>query len=275
MHIHWCTSGPFAFLPLHAAGLYNSDGSASQCISDFAISSYTPTLSALLLAQATGFGSHIPNTPGPLSVPSAAKLLAVIQPNTPQLPPLPGTLEELECIKHLTEAANVALIVYLGEQATTAAVLDALPMITIVHFACHGTQNAIDPLESGLHLHDGLLKASDIMSTHLPKAHLAFFSACSIATDDLNQRDEAMHLAAGMLAAGFQNVIGSMWAISDATAPAVAERFYQKLFDGQSGAISIEAGKTAEALHFAIRDLRKEGQLGKFQEWVPFVHFGA
>jgi len=170
-------------------------------------------------------------------------------------------------------AADVELRVLLDEYATTSAVLNTLPPSTIVHFACHGTQNVTDPLLSGLHLHNGLLKLSELMTIHLPKARLAFLSACETAMGDQDQPDEAMHLAAGMLAAGFKSVIGTMWAIPDDVAPVVAEKVYQKLFKGQSGTVTIGIGKTAEALHSAIQDLRNEGY--GFMAWMPFIHLGA
>ncbi|KIM21219.1 hypothetical protein M408DRAFT_29727, partial [Serendipita vermifera MAFF 305830] len=46
-HIWWCPTGPLAFLPIHAAGLYNTD-TPGEKVSDYAISSYTPTLTSIL-----------------------------------------------------------------------------------------------------------------------------------------------------------------------------------------------------------------------------------
>ena len=40
---------PLAHLPIHAAGIYASDKShAGPCVSDFVVSSYTPTVSTLI-----------------------------------------------------------------------------------------------------------------------------------------------------------------------------------------------------------------------------------
>ena len=57
--IWWCATGPLAFLPIHAAGIYNN-GMARYDISDYAVSSYTPTLNALLsmLANITAHARH-------------------------------------------------------------------------------------------------------------------------------------------------------------------------------------------------------------------------
>jgi len=47
-HITWCPTGPLAFLPLHAAGMYTDGG---QAIMDYVVSSYTTTLEALTSAR--------------------------------------------------------------------------------------------------------------------------------------------------------------------------------------------------------------------------------
>ena len=73
-----------------------------------------------------------------------------------------------------------------------------------------------------------------------------------------------------MLAAGFKSVITTMWAISDSAAPIVADGFYARLLrDGK-----VEYGKVAEALHYAVEDLRKQDP-SDFMAWVPFIHIGA
>ena len=46
--IWWCATGPLAFLPIHAAGIYaTSTSKAGPTLSDFAISSYIPNVRAL------------------------------------------------------------------------------------------------------------------------------------------------------------------------------------------------------------------------------------
>jgi len=247
------------------------NGGNTTCLSDFAISSYSPTLSALLVSQT----EVKPSNP---SSPSDMKMLAIIQPNTPGRSSLPGTLDELQRIRDETKNAKVALTVMEGNAATPNTVLEALSASTIVHFACHGIQNVIEPLKSGLLLHDGSLDLATLTNTHLPNVYLAFLSACETAMGDDDLPDEAIHLAAGMLAAGFRSVIATMWAIPDRTAPVVAEEVYRRLFAGEDGTVNIGPGKAAEALHFAVQRLRDEGaKRGShaFMEWMPFVHYGA
>jgi hypothetical protein len=79
----WCPTGPFSFVPIHAAGMYDTDG--TDCVSDYVISSCTPTLAALL--------------DPPTHATTSFKMTAVIEPNAPNCLPLPGTETELKQIK--------------------------------------------------------------------------------------------------------------------------------------------------------------------------------
>ncbi|KAJ7242440.1 hypothetical protein C8J57DRAFT_1084300, partial [Mycena rebaudengoi] len=90
---------------------------------------------------------------------------------------------------------------------------------SLVHFACHGTQDAENPLDSGVILSDGRLKVSKLMSRPENTEHrdiegkmaLAILSACETGKGDENLPDEAMHLAATPLFAGFRRVVATMW----------------------------------------------------------------
>ena len=47
--LQWCPTGHFTFLPIHAAGnYYDEQLEAIECAADYFISSYTPTVGALL-----------------------------------------------------------------------------------------------------------------------------------------------------------------------------------------------------------------------------------
>ena len=70
---------------------------------------------------------------------------------------------------------------------------------------------------------------SKLMHTKLPNAQLAFLSVCETAQGEEDYPDEAVHIAAGMLAAGFRDVIETMWTIHNDTTPKVAELFIVRL----------------------------------------------
>ncbi|CAE6515692.1 unnamed protein product [Rhizoctonia solani] len=252
-HITWCPTGPLSFLPLHTAGDYSQP---QPRIYNYAISSYIPTLSALLVST-------------PRAPTQDCRILAIGQANTPNFKPLPGTNKELAHVKAQThnEAQYSQLI---GDQATTTAVLDAMGQHDWVHLACHANQNVKDPTKSGFHLHDGTLDLSAISQRSFKNKGLAFLSACQTATGDENLPDEAIHLASGMLMAGYPSVIATMWSVDDRDAPFVADKVYAQLMkDGTLG-----NGEAGRALHYAVAGLREKVGEKEFGRWVPYIHVG-
>ncbi|KAJ6601514.1 CHAT domain-containing protein [Mycena sp. CBHHK59/15] len=268
----WCPTGILTFLPIHAAGLYGKHG--SDCASDYIISSYSPTLSALL---------DPPSNPV-----DRFQMTVLIQPHTPLLSLLPGTETELTQIqKRVPEQWLTSLG---GVAPTTVDLAKAnIRKSSIVHFACHGTQDLANPLDSSLILTDGLLTINHIMhgrhgSSKSPGSvsteksmSLAFLSACETAKGDERIPDEAMHLAATLLFAGFRTVVGTMWTMDDRDGPKIADTFYEHLFRDCNATsdqpVLPDLKDAARALHFAVKKLRDDPNVS-FQRWVPFVHYG-
>ena len=94
---------------------------------------------------------------------------------------------------------------------TAKAILNKLPDASILHLACHGHQHPQNALDSGFVMQDSMLTVAKLMELNLDKAFLAFLSACETAKGDEAQTDQAIHLAATMLFAGFRSVVGTMW----------------------------------------------------------------
>ncbi|KDN33401.1 hypothetical protein RSAG8_13510, partial [Rhizoctonia solani AG-8 WAC10335] len=253
-HVTWCPTGPLSFLPLHAAGDY----SQPRCrIFDFVVSSYTPTLSALLAST-------------PSSLNHNCRVLAVGQAATPGHNPLPGTIKELVHIKlHTHNKAEYSQLI--GNQATTTTVLDAMEHHDWVHLACHAHQNIADPTKSGFLLHDGTLDLTSINRRLFKNKGLAFLSACQTATGDQKLPDEAIHLASGMLMAGYPSVIATMWSVVDDDAPFVADIVYAQLMKDRK----VGNGEAGKALHDAVAGLREKVGENEFARWVPYIHIGS
>ncbi|KAJ7702692.1 CHAT domain-containing protein [Mycena rosella] len=262
----WCPTGPFAFLPIHAAGIYAEDG--TNCVADYVVSSYTPTITALL---------DPPSNAAP-----SFKMTAVVQTSYTDHPALPGAQRELKMI--MDRVPNEWLTT-LDDPVTVQNALGHLLESSIVHFACHGAQELKQPLDSGLILSDGRLRVSEIMrrpegDDNLNVKHsmsLAFLSACETAKGDRTMPDEAMHLAATLLFAGFRGVVATMWAMNDGDGPMIADTFYKHLFEqcdpNSNPPVLPDLTRAAEALHIAVAKLREEPTIS-FKRWVPFVHYG-
>lgn len=223
---------------------------------DLVVSSYTPTLTALLNPKdcRTELSGEI-------------QMLGVSQPNTPGLSALPETKAEIETIQQLRDG-RLDLHWLNDKDATRDAVLRCMERCNWIHLACHGTQNGT---ESAFHLADGALTLQDIMKNSLAHGELAVLSACQTAMGDEKLPEEAIHLAAGMLMAGYGSVVATMWSISDNDGPIVAKELYRYLM-GEGGG---DSTKAAYALHHAVKRLRQEIGERKFARWVPFIHLGV
>lgn len=165
-------------------------------MSDYVISSYTPTLAAHL-------SPHLPSGP--------FKMTFAMESAT-----LHYTMDELSKVQRqipkrwLEDSNNFTVLSSVQE------VVQHLRLSSIVHFACHGIQNMAKPLDSALVLNDGKLKVSEIIKEEFraqDASKLAFLCACQTALGDEKLPDEVLHLAATLLFAGFQGTVATMWCV--------------------------------------------------------------
>jgi CHAT domain-containing protein len=190
------------FLPLHAAGLY--DVGKEDCCADYVVSSYTPTLTALLRAQKSN--------PSFSKFDAKLSLVAAVKTQDDHLPTLWNVEDEIKHIRDVAEAANISIDdSYVDTGAVMTGITNAFEKANLVHIACHGIQDAENALSSGFHLVDGTLTVSNLMELNLKDAFFAFLSACETAKGDETQPDQTVHLAAAMLFAGFRSVVATMW----------------------------------------------------------------
>jgi CHAT domain-containing protein len=191
----------------------------------------------------------------------------VVQPSAPGTSHIPNTKQELEFIEHhLGEREHVVLN---GREGTKQAVKKAMEDSNWIHLACHGSQRQDEPTKSGLILEDGHLTLEEIIKLNLPNAEFAFLSACQTTTGEETLSDEAVHIAGGMLLAGYRGVVATMWSIQDDLAPEVADEFYCRIMEEKGRP---DNRKAAEALHYSVQKLRKKGV--PLTSWIPFVHLG-
>jgi CHAT domain-containing protein len=198
-------------------------------------------------------------------------------PNAPNAFPIPGTTEEVrsvydQIIKHGARVQSVE-----GNNLTVEQGLEYMEKFSSIHLACHASQDQKEPLKSRFLFHDGPLTLSQIMQKNLRNADFAFLSACQTSTGGDYLSEEAVHLAGGMLAAGYCRVVATMWAIQDSHAPEIAKDFYDYLLAHQCGSASgFDGSQSAYALHYAIQKLRQrlDNSPNSLLTWAPYVHFG-
>jgi len=184
----------------------------------------------------------------------------------------------MNCISRTICASNGEHLCLEGESASVNRVKLEMESHGSIHLACHATQDSENPLKSGFYLHDGRLELSEIMKQKFVIRELAFLSACQTSSGAENLSEEVVHLAAGMLTAGYQSVVATMWSIKDRYGPMVAESFYKYLMErgSTSQQLRLDSSNAAHALHHAIQGVREA--LGDTERgllaWVPYVHFG-
>lgn len=236
---------------------------SKQCLSEFAVSSYIPTINANLKSSDSNSVENGASTAG---------LLIISQPNTPKKVQILGAAEEANKVGKQLGNRKIPSRTLVDQSGTVEGVLKAMESFPSIHLACHASQDATSPLKSSIHLHDGPLELSEIMKRNLPDSDLAFLSACQTSTGDKNLSEEVVHIAAGMLAAGYRSVVGTMWSISDKHGPDIAESFYESLLD--DGGSRIDGAKAARALHSAVQHFREKNS-DSLHVWVPYIHIGV
>ncbi|KAJ7192661.1 aromatic di-alanine and tetratricopeptide repeat-containing protein [Mycena pura] len=236
----WCPTGPFAFLPIHAAGIYDPQSRMPiDTVADYVISSYTPTLTVLL------------SPPFPLLT-TTIRTTVVIQPATPGFSPLPFTDDELRRIKEKIPAEWLTSLGTVESPASVETVLRHLLTSSIIHFAGHGIQDIQKPLQSALIIGGDKLTVSQIMKMS------------GVSYDGPTSRNSTKHMALAFLSAcqtatGFRSVVGTMWTMNDSDGPVVADIFYGHLFrnadPSSNPPVFPDLNESAEALHLAVKKL--------------------
>jgi CHAT domain-containing protein/tetratricopeptide (TPR) repeat protein len=254
--IWWCPTAEFTLLPLHAAGLYVNRNSN---LSRFYISSYTPTLAALVRAR-----QQVARTAGA----STPHFAAIGQGSPYEGAELAHVAAELGDIAR--RVAPVLPFTSLTDgDATVQRALDALSRHQWIHLACHGIPNRRKPFDSSFAMRDGPLTITDIIRPRLQNSEFAFLSACHTTVGYESSPDESIHLAAAMQFSGFRSVIGSMWSVDDKVIGQLVSAFYENMVDGSG---KLDCRRAAVALHAAVKELRTKIPL---EQQIVLVHIGV
>jgi tetratricopeptide (TPR) repeat protein len=275
--VWWCPTGPATVLPLHAAGLHPRTATQHATMGEAAaiadtvagrvVSSYTQSLTSLARTSAR-------------PAPARVRQLAVGVPEAPAYAPgassLPMVTDELRSVaRHLPTPGRATSMI--GPTAIRRAVLDALPGHPWLHLSCHGVQDQADASRSAFLLHDEPLTVTDLAALNLHETDLAYLAACQTAFGDLRLLDEAQHLAGALQLVGYRHVLATLWYVSDAAAPTMADVIYAHLAHQDPGhpspADKPSADRAAHALHHAVTRLRQSCPDEPLL-WAPYVHIG-
>ncbi|EJD03367.1 TPR-like protein [Fomitiporia mediterranea MF3/22] len=252
--IWWCPTSVLSTLPFHAAGPFEDADGTTRYLLDIFVSSYTPTLGALIHAQSN-------------SSTSEPKLLVIADTVS-----LHSTRQEVRNIRNCMGSDSPGTTILLDRRASRRTVMKNLRKVTWVHFACHGHLDP-KPFDSSFKLADRDLTLLDVVQANVPNAEFAFLSACH--TAELSRsgaHDEALHLSAAMQFSGFRSVIGTMWELYDEDGPFFTRVVYEYMNRYEDG--EVKHKRAAAGLREAALKLKAKDGIPT-ERWVNFVHIGA
>ena len=249
--VWWCPISVFGYLPLHAMGPIPSDSGNLRYFSDVYVSSYTPTLSALIASREPDAQASTLLTP------------LVAQPS----PSPPGAWPDAQAHNLDLQAMNLN-----PGSTSSATMLEGLQRCQFACVAHRGELKTGKPFEAAMWLPDGhSLTLLDIVRSQHPAGESALLPGFYTAelTDGSNP-DEAMQLPAAVQFSGFRSVIGTTWGMGNEDGRELAENVHRSMFIGKQ-AVEPYYERAARALQHAVQQMRP----GPLVRWVNYVHYGA
>jgi len=234
-HLVIVPHGVLHYLPFHAL----FDG-AAYIIDSFTIS-YAP--SASIFAHCQEMPAHTSGGALVLGVPDAQA---------------PFILEEVQSVARILPDAELIV----GPEASAQVLREQGSHSRLIHIATHGKFRQDNPMFSGIRLGDAYLNLYDLYQLKL-KADLVTLSGCATGMNVVTAGDELLGLIRGLLYAGAQSLLLSLWDVHDQTTADFMACFYRRMRDGRG---------MASALQGAMTELRERHPHPYF--WAPFILMG-
>lgn len=188
-----------------------------------------------------------------------------INENKGKLKQLPAARQEVQMIGTILNIAPLT-----GRNATKAKVLSRLSSVALIHIATHGRAETGEIVLSPTSAksdrpeeEDFLLTMADVLNAKL-RAKLVVLSCCHSGQGKITS-EGVVGLARAFLGAGARSVLASLWSINDQATLNFMRYFYQNLMERQSA---------CQALHQAMKQMRKSDDFRKVRHWAPFVLIG-
>ncbi|ANH39857.1 CHAT domain protein [Nocardioides dokdonensis FR1436] len=156
-----------------------------------------------------------------LAVPPAPRVTIVAVPDEDA----PGAAGEA----HAVGEHHPGAVLLEGLDATVGAFTKSVPGADVVHVACHGLHQPLNPLFSRLRLHDRWMPSAEIVQLDLADA-LVVLSACQSGTHGRHR--EPVGLAWAFLAAGAAGAVVCQWHVADAATATVMASLHSGLAAG-------------------------------------------
>jgi CHAT domain-containing protein/tetratricopeptide (TPR) repeat protein len=227
--------GVLHYLPFHA--LLDDNG---YLIDSFGIS-YAP--SASVFAHCQGKPAQTTGKSLVLGVPDAQA---------------PLILEEVRAVAAILPEAELII----GRAANGHALREKGQQSRVIHIATHGRFRQDNPMFSGIRLGDAYLSLYDLYQLKL-SAELVTLSGCATGMNVVTPGDELLGLVRGLLYAGAQSLLLSLWDVHDQSTADFMTCFYRRLQG---------TNDKASALQGAMIELRD--RYPHPYHWAPFTLTG-
>jgi CHAT domain-containing protein len=234
-HLIFVPHGLLHYVPFHAL----FDG--SQHLIDRYTISYSPSASIFALCQ-----TRAANSTG------SSLILGIPDPQAPAI------LDEAQALNNILDQPEL----FLGRNASEEILRSKGPASRLIHIATHGRFRRDNPMFSAIRLGDSFLSLFDLYQLRLP-VELITLSGCSTGLNVVAAGDELVGLARGLLHAGAQSLILSLWDVHDKSTAEFMALFYRLLQQGKTKAV---------ALRQAILELRS--RYPHCYQWAPFILVG-
>jgi len=234
-HVVFVPHGLLHYVPFHAL----HDGE-SYLVDRFSVS-YAPSASIYALCQ-----QKQANTSGKsllLGIPDAQA---------------PSIADEVEALRSILPEAKL----FMGSAATEDILRTHGPGSRIVHIATHGYFRQDNPMFSSIRLGGSYLSLYDLYHLKLP-AELVILSGCATGLSVVRPGDEVVGLVRGLLQAGAQSLVLSLWDVHDRSTKEFMVSFYTRLQQGLSKPLALQG---------AMIDLRERYPHPYY--WAPFTLIG-
>jgi CHAT domain-containing protein len=223
------------YLPFHA--LY--DG--REYLIDSCKVSYAPSATIYALCH-----SQAANPAGP------SLILGVPDPQAPFI------LQEVQSVAAILPQPEL----FVGDTADLSVLREKGQRSRIVHVAAHGNFRQDNPMFSGIRLGGSYLSLYDLYQLKLP-VELVTLSGCATGLNVVAAGDELLGLVRGLLCAGAQSLLLTLWEVHDKSTAEFMKSFYRRFRD---------SGDKALALREAMLELREHYPHPYY--WAPFLLMG-
>ncbi len=170
----------------------------------------------------------------------------------------PHIAEEIKAVSRAFPTARV----FVGDEATADRLRTYGPTSPFVHIATHGLFRRDNPMFSSIRLGSGPFDVIDLYQLRL-SAELVTLSGCSTGLNAIVGGDELLGLARGLLYAGAQAVLLTLWDAYDMSTADFMAAFYAHLRSSTN---------KAQAVQLAMREVRDRYPHPFY--WAPFILIG-